>query len=53
VCDAAGIIAGMHCNGGGEEARARAQAGFRMVTVGVDASLFRAQIAAELGVARS
>jgi 4-hydroxy-2-oxoheptanedioate aldolase len=53
VCDTAGIVAGMHCNGGGEEARARAQAGFRMVTVGVDASLFRAQIAAELGVARS
>ena len=52
ACDAAGIIAGMHCNGGGEEARARVQAGFRMVTVGVDASLFRAKISAELGVAR-
>ena len=52
ACHATGIIAGMHCTGGGEEARARAQAGFRMVTVGVDASLFRARISAELGVAR-
>jgi 4-hydroxy-2-oxoheptanedioate aldolase len=53
ACDAAGIIAGMHCNGGGEEARARARAGFRMVTVGVDAALFRAAVSAELGVARA
>ncbi|MGZ4297373.1 MAG: HpcH/HpaI aldolase family protein [Solirubrobacteraceae bacterium] len=52
ACTAAGIVPGMHCNGGGEEARARAQAGFRMITVGVDASLFRARIAQELAVAR-
>ena len=53
ACQAAGIVAGMHCNGGGEEARARAQAGFRMVTVGVDASLFRARIGEELAAARA
>ena len=52
ACAAAGVVAGMHCNGGGEEARARAAAGFRMVTVGVDASLFRDRIAAELAAAR-
>lgn len=52
ACQAAGIVAGMHCNGGGEEARARVQAGFRMVTVGVDASLFRARIGEELAAAR-
>ncbi len=52
ACEAAGIVAGMHCNGGGEEARARVQAGFRMVTVGVDASLFRARIGEELAAAR-
>jgi hypothetical protein len=42
----------MHCNGGGEEAAARAAAGFRLVTVGVDASLFRGAVAGELKVAR-
>jgi hypothetical protein len=42
----------MHCNGGGEEARTRAAAGFRLVTVGVDASLFRSRVGAELEVAR-
>jgi 4-hydroxy-2-oxoheptanedioate aldolase len=52
ACAEAGIIAGMHCNGGGEEARTRAAAGFRLVTVGVDASLFRSRVGAELEVAR-
>ena len=52
ACQASGIVAGMHCNGGGEEARARAAAGFRLVTVGVDASLFRARVADELAAAR-
>jgi 4-hydroxy-2-oxoheptanedioate aldolase len=52
ACRASGIVAGMHCTGGGEEARARAQAGFRLVTVGVDASLFRARVADELAAAR-
>jgi 4-hydroxy-2-oxoheptanedioate aldolase len=53
ACAASGIVAGMHCNGGGAEARERAAAGFRMVTVGVDASLFRARIGEELAAARS
>jgi 4-hydroxy-2-oxoheptanedioate aldolase len=52
ACAEAGIIAGMHCNGGGEEARTRAAAGFRLVTVGVDASLFRSRVGAELELAR-
>lgn len=52
ACAAAGIVAGMHCTGGGAEARARAQAGFRMITVGVDGSFFGARIADELAVAR-
>jgi 4-hydroxy-2-oxoheptanedioate aldolase len=51
VCDAHGLIAGMHC-GSGPEARARAQDGFRLVTVGVDSSLFAGAIAAELTAAR-
>jgi hypothetical protein len=41
----------MHCSGG-EEARSRAAAGFRLVTVGVDASLFRARVGEELEAAR-
>jgi 4-hydroxy-2-oxoheptanedioate aldolase len=53
ACAGAGIIAGMHCNGGGEEARARAADGFRLVTIGVDASLFGGRVAAELAAARS
>jgi 4-hydroxy-2-oxoheptanedioate aldolase len=53
ACAASGIVAGMHCTGGGEEARARAAAGFRLVTVGVDASLFGATIADELAAARA
>ena len=53
ACAAAGIVAGMHCTGGGAEARARAAAGFRLITVGVDASLFRATIGEELAAARS
>jgi 4-hydroxy-2-oxoheptanedioate aldolase len=52
ACAAAGVIAGMHCTGGGEEARARAADGFRLVTVGVDASLFGARVAEELAAAR-
>jgi 4-hydroxy-2-oxoheptanedioate aldolase len=53
ACAAAGIVAGMHCTGGGEEARARAQAGFRLITVGVDSAMFRGAIAGELATARS
>ncbi len=46
------LIAGMHC-GGGQAARARAEQGFELVTVGVDASLFKATISAELARART
>jgi 4-hydroxy-2-oxoheptanedioate aldolase len=46
------LIAGMHCSAG-SAARARAAEGFRLVTVGVDASLFKATIARELAEARS
>ena len=53
ACAAAGIIAGMHCNGGGAEAKARAADGFRLVTVGVDASIFMAGVSRELVAARS
>jgi 4-hydroxy-2-oxoheptanedioate aldolase len=53
ACASAGIVAGMHCMGGGQEARARAAAGFRLVTVGVDASMFGARVAEELAAARS
>jgi 4-hydroxy-2-oxoheptanedioate aldolase len=52
ACAAAGILAGMHCNGGGAEAKERAAAGFRLVTVAVDAVLFRARAGEELTVAR-
>ena len=52
ACAAAGIVAGMHCNGGGAEAKERAAAGFRLVTVGVDAVLFRARADEELAAAR-
>ena len=53
ACARAGIVAGMHCNGGGEEARARAAAGFRLVTVGVDSALFRGRVGEELAAARA
>jgi 4-hydroxy-2-oxoheptanedioate aldolase len=53
ACAASGIVAGMHCLGGGAEARARAAAGFRLVTVGTDASFFGARAAEELAAARS
>jgi len=52
ACAGAGIVAGMHCNGGGAEARARAAAGFRLVTVGVDSALFRGRVGEELAAAR-
>jgi 4-hydroxy-2-oxoheptanedioate aldolase len=52
VTRAHGLIAGMHC-GGGQAARARADQGFELVTVGVDASLFKAMVSAELAQARA
>jgi 4-hydroxy-2-oxoheptanedioate aldolase len=53
ACAGTGVVPGMHCNGGGAEASQRAAAGFRLVTVGVDAALFRARIADELSAARA
>jgi 4-hydroxy-2-oxoheptanedioate aldolase len=47
-----GLIAGMHCSSGAD-ARARAAEGFELVTVAVDASLFRATIARQLAEARA
>lgn len=52
ACSEHGIVAGMHC-AGGAEARVRAQTGFTLVTVGVDAAMFRGRIADELAAARS
>jgi 4-hydroxy-2-oxoheptanedioate aldolase len=46
-----GLIAGMHC-AGGQQARARAEEGFELITVGVDSSLFKSTIARELANAR-
>jgi 4-hydroxy-2-oxoheptanedioate aldolase len=52
ACEAHGLIAGMHC-GSGADARRRAAAGFRLVTVGVDSRLYRAAIEHELAEARA
>lgn len=52
TCHARGLIAGMHC-GGGQAAQVRAAEGFELITVGVDASLFSAKIAAELAAAHA
>jgi 4-hydroxy-2-oxoheptanedioate aldolase len=52
VAHSGGLIAGMHCRNG-EAARARAEQGFDMVTVVVDASLFSASIKRELEDAQS
>jgi 4-hydroxy-2-oxoheptanedioate aldolase len=50
ACEAHGRIAGMHCDGG-DAARAFAEQGFRLITVGVDSSLLKATIARELAAA--
>jgi 4-hydroxy-2-oxoheptanedioate aldolase len=52
ACDANGLIAGMHC-GSGDMASQYARDGFRLITVGVDTSLFKAMIGRELGAARA
>jgi 4-hydroxy-2-oxoheptanedioate aldolase len=46
-----GKIPGMHCSGG-QAANAYAAQGFRLLTVGVDASMFKKTIAHELAAAR-
>jgi len=51
VCEANELIAGVHC-GSGEAAEHYAAQGFRLVTVGVDTSLFKATIGHELNAAR-
>jgi 4-hydroxy-2-oxoheptanedioate aldolase len=51
ACDANGLIAGMHC-GGGHAADMYAKAGFKLLTVGVDTSLYKATIRRELASAR-
>ena len=51
VCAANGLIAGMHC-GSGLAAEHYAKQGFRLITVGVDSSLFKAMITRELSAAR-
>lgn len=52
ACDARGLIAGMHC-ASGAAARGRAAEGFELITVGVDASLFKSTISRELAEART
>lgn len=52
VCEAHGLIAGMHC-GGGEVASQYARDGFRLITVAVDTNLFKATIGRELSAART
>jgi 4-hydroxy-2-oxoheptanedioate aldolase len=51
ACEANGLIAGIHC-GSGAASEQYAEQGFRLITVGVDTSLFRATIGHELSVAR-
>jgi 4-hydroxy-2-oxoheptanedioate aldolase len=51
VCEANELIAGVHC-GSGEAAEHYAAQGFRLVTVGVDTSLFKTTIGRELSAAR-
>jgi 4-hydroxy-2-oxoheptanedioate aldolase len=51
ACEANGLIAGVHC-GSGEAAAGYAEQGFRLITVGVDTTLFRATIGRELSAAR-
>jgi 4-hydroxy-2-oxoheptanedioate aldolase len=51
ACLANGLIAGMHCAGGDAAAR-YAESGFKLITVGVDTSWYKAAIRRELGAAR-
>lgn len=51
ACAANGVIPGMHC-AGGAAARRYAADGFRLITVGVDTSLFKSTVSRELNVAR-
>jgi 4-hydroxy-2-oxoheptanedioate aldolase len=51
ACAANGLIAGMHC-AAGEAASRYADAGFKLITVGVDTSWYKAAIRRELNTAR-
>jgi 4-hydroxy-2-oxoheptanedioate aldolase len=51
VCEAHGLIGGIHC-GSGEAADSYAKQGFRLITVAVDTTLYRATIGRELNAAR-
>jgi 4-hydroxy-2-oxoheptanedioate aldolase len=51
LCEANGLIAGMHC-GSGAAAEHYARQGFRLITVAVDTNLFKATIRRELSAAR-
>jgi 4-hydroxy-2-oxoheptanedioate aldolase len=51
VCEANGLIAGMHC-GSGAAAELYASRGFGLITVAVDSALFKATISRELSAAR-
>jgi 4-hydroxy-2-oxoheptanedioate aldolase len=51
TCIAHGKVPGMHCSGG-QAARAYAAQGFLLLTVGVDASMFKKTISHELAAAR-
>jgi 4-hydroxy-2-oxoheptanedioate aldolase len=51
TCESHGLIAGMHCRGG-QAANAYAAQGFKLITVGVDSSMFKSTITRELADAR-
>ncbi|MBV9336131.1 MAG: hypothetical protein JO262_23540 [Solirubrobacterales bacterium] len=51
VCEANSLIPGMHCAAGAAAERYAAD-GFRLITVGVDSSLFKSTISRELAAAR-
>jgi 4-hydroxy-2-oxoheptanedioate aldolase len=51
ACVAHGIVPGMHCSGA-RAAERYAEAGFKMVTVGVDSSMLKSALSRELAVAR-
>jgi 4-hydroxy-2-oxoheptanedioate aldolase len=51
ACAANGLIPGMHCAGGAAAERYAAD-GFRLITVGVDTSLFKSMISRELSAAQ-
>jgi 4-hydroxy-2-oxoheptanedioate aldolase len=51
ACEANGLIPGMHCAAGQAAAR-YANDGFKLLTVGVDTSLYKATIRRELDTAR-